>query len=100
MIKLSDLAAIGPKANVIQIVPPRHVYKPAVLREKDAGDHELVTRPLASPTGPHGAKGFRNRGGSQIKNPNVTNVYLGTFWGDRNFVEGDRKSTRLNSSHM
>jgi hypothetical protein len=92
IVKRADLLAIGPKANVIQIVPPKHVYRPAVIREADAGDHELVTRPLASPTGPGGAAGFRNRGGSQIVNPNVVNVYLGPFWGDRNFAEGFSKA--------
>ena len=89
---MSDLRAIGPKANVIQIVPPKDVYRPAVIGEADAGDHELVTRPLASPTGPHGAKGFHNRAGSTIQQPGVFNIYLGAFWGDQGFVEGFSKA--------
>jgi hypothetical protein len=71
----------------MQIVPPRHSVRQAHLRKSDSGNHELVTRPLASPTGPGGAKGFKNRAGSQIKAPEVTNVYMGPFWGDKAFVE-------------
>jgi hypothetical protein len=55
-------------------------------------DHDLVTRPLDCPTGPGGATGFENRAGSQIAVPEVTNVYLGTFWGDRGFVDGFGKA--------
>jgi hypothetical protein len=46
---------------------------------RDVG-HELFVHPLESPTGPHGAKNFRNVAGSQIAVPHVTNVYLGEFW--------------------
>ena len=77
---------------MIQIVAPRHVYRPGYLRAEDRDNEELLTRPLASPTGPGGAKRFRNRGGSQIATPHVTNVYLGDFWGDRNFFEGFSKA--------
>jgi hypothetical protein len=63
---LQQLQRVGPRPNVIQIVPSRHVYRPAYLRAADREDHELVTSPLASPTGPGGAAGFRNRAGSQI----------------------------------
>ncbi len=51
-----------------------------------------MTNPLASPTGPGGAAGFSNRAGSQIAVPEVTNIYLGQFWGDRDFVEGFSKA--------
>jgi len=83
------LRRIGRRPNVIQIVPPRHVVRPSYLREED---HDLVDRPLASPTGPGGAAGFSNRAGSQIAVPEVTNIYLGGFWGDRSFVEGFSKA--------
>jgi hypothetical protein len=68
------LRRIGRRPNVIQIVPPRHVVRPSYVREED---HDLVDRPLASPTGPGGAAGFQNRAGSQIAVPKVTNIYLG-----------------------
>ena len=87
-ITLEKLRSVGPKPHVIQIVPPKQAVRPAILRAAEMGDHELVSRPLASPTGPGGAAGFRNRAGSTIANPEVTNVYLGPFWGDRNFIEG------------
>lgn len=90
---LRKLTEIGPRPNVIQIVPPRNVMRPSVRRESDPDDmHDLVVHPLASPTGPGGAKGFRNRAGSTIKNPQVMNVYLGPFWGDQAFVEGFSKA--------
>ena len=91
---LGDLRKIGPRhPKVIQIVPPRHVVRPRIVHEDDDDDsHELVTRPLASPTGPGGAAGFINRGGSQIAVPHVTNVYLGPFWGDRDLVESFSKA--------
>ena len=89
---LDELRLIGPHPNVIQIVAPRHVYRPGYLRAEDRDNEELLTRPLASSTGPGGAKRFRNRGGSQIATPHVTNVYLGDFWGDRNFFEGFSKA--------
>jgi hypothetical protein len=66
------------------------------MRESESGDYELVTRPLASPTGPGGAAGFKNVAGSQIAVPEVTNVYLGSFWGDRSFVEGFSKAVLEN----
>ncbi len=83
------LRRIGQRPGVIQIVPPRHVVKPTLLH---AEDHDLVDRPLSSPTGPGGAQGFSNRNGSQIVVPAVTNIYLGQFWGDRNFVDGFSKA--------
>ena len=83
---LEDLRRIGSRRGVIQIVPPRHVTRPRLVHDDE--DHELVNRPLASPTGPGGAAGFHNVGGRQIAIPNVTNVYLGPFWGDQGFVEG------------
>ncbi len=89
---LADLRRVGPRPNVLQIVPPRHVLRPAYLRAEERADHELVTRPLASPTGPGGAGGFRNRAGSQIPAPQTMNVYLGDFWGDRGFLEGFSKA--------
>ena len=87
---MGQLCSIGKRPNVMQIVPPRHVMRSPVLHEDD--DHELVNNPLASPTGPGGAAGFSNRGGSQLAVPLVTNIYLGPFWGDRNFVEGFSKA--------
>jgi hypothetical protein len=68
-------AAIGGRPGVVQVAVPR--------------PSEMVTNPLATPTGPGQANGFRNCGGSQIALPQVTNVYLGAFWGgDRTFFEG------------
>ena len=48
---LDELRLIGPHPNVIQIVAPRHVYRPGYLRAEDRDNEELLTRPLASPTG-------------------------------------------------
>ena len=66
---------------MLQIVPPRNAWRHSVAEEvlEDVG-HELFVHPLESPTGPHGAKNFRNVAGSQIAVPHVTNVYLGEFW--------------------
>jgi len=89
---VEDLRRIGPRQNALQIVPPRTVMRPVIVRDDDEGSHELVANPLASPTGPGGAAGFQNRAGSQIAQPAVTNVYLGQFWGDRSFVEGFSKA--------
>ena len=83
---------IGRRKGVIQIVPPRQSVRQAYLRKADQGDHELVTRPLASPTGPGGAAGFKNVAGSQIAVPEVTNIYMGPFWDDQAFVEGFSKA--------
>lgn len=94
--RLEKLRRIGRRESVMQIVPPRRVMKPAYLREADLGDHELVTRPLASPTGPGGAAAFRNVAGSQIATPEVTNIYLGPFWGDQAFLEGFSKAVVQN----
>jgi hypothetical protein len=88
-ISRQTLLGIGSRPGVIQIVPPRHVMRPSFLHEED---HDLLSQPLASPTGPGGAKGFRNRAGSQIAVPEVTNIYMGPFWGDQNFVEGFSKA--------
>jgi hypothetical protein len=82
-----DLRAIGPRKGVVQIVPTRSAVRPAYLRQQESQDQELVVRPLSSPTGPGGAKGFHNVAGSQIAVPEVTNIYLGPFWADRAFVE-------------
>ncbi|HEX4756520.1 MAG TPA: hypothetical protein VH308_01010 [Terracidiphilus sp.] len=87
---------IGPRKGVIQITPPRETVKGSYLRQDDLGDHELVTRPLASPTGPGGAAGFHNVAGSQIAVPEVTNIYLGPFWGDQNLVENFSKAVLEN----
>src|SRR5262249_31865388 len=84
---MDRLRQVAPRLGALQIVPPRHVYRPAHLRREEKENHELVTNPLASPTAPGGAHGFRNRAGSQIPTPRVTNVYLGPFWGDRAFLE-------------
>jgi hypothetical protein len=83
-----DLRKIGKRPNVIQIVPPRHVVRPVYLSRTEKDDHELVTRPLASPTGPGAAAGFQNVAGSQIAAPVTMNIYMGPFWGDQGFVEG------------
>jgi hypothetical protein len=87
-----SLRDIGRRPNVMQIVPPRDVVRPAYVREAEDEDHELINRPLASPTGPGSAAGWRNVAGSQIAVPKVTNIYMGTFWGDRAFVEGFSKA--------
>jgi len=79
------LRGMGSRKNVMQIVPPQHVMKPAYLHDDT---RDLVTNPLASPTGPGGAAGFQNRNGSQLAVPEVTNIYMGQFWGDRAFVDG------------
>ncbi len=90
---IQGLRDIGRRPNVIQIAPPRGVMRPSVRREKDPADlHDLVVHPLASPTGPGAAKGFHNIAGSTIQNPQVTNIYLGPFWGDQGFVEGFSKA--------
>ena len=89
---IEDLRAIGSRKDVVQIAAPRHVYRAAYLRPEESQNHELVTQPLASPTGPGGAKGFRNRHGSQLHSPQVTNVYLGPYWGDKAFLEGFSKA--------
>jgi hypothetical protein len=89
---LAAIRAVGSRKRAVQIVPPRHLYRPTYLTAAEAGDHELVTQPLASPTGPGGAAGFRNRNGSQIPVPQVTNIYLGPYWGDRAFLEGFSKA--------
>jgi hypothetical protein len=84
---MERLRRIGARKGVIQIVPPRTDVRPAYIREDEDLDHELLTRPLASPTGPGGAAGFSNRHQSQIAVPEVHNIYMGTFWGDQAFVE-------------
>jgi hypothetical protein len=88
-ITMDRLRRIGRRSKVIQIVPPRHVVKPSYLHK---GEQDLASRPLASPTGPGGAQGFQNVAGSQIAVPEVTNIYLGPFWGDRTLVEGFSKA--------
>ena len=79
-----DLRKIGRYGGVVQIAQSKSVIHST---DSDQEGHELVTEPLVSPTGPGGAAGFRNRNGSQIAKPEVTNVYLGPFWGDRTFVD-------------
>lgn len=83
------LCHIGDRPGVMQIVPVRTVMRPIVLH---GDEQKLSGRPLATPTGPGGAAGFRNRAGSQIAVPEVTNIYLGPFWADRSFVEGFSKA--------
>jgi hypothetical protein len=73
----------------MQIVPPRHVMRPHLTHE---GEDRIARKPLATPTGPGGVPGFRNRSGSQIASVEVTNIYMGAFWGDRDFVEGFSKA--------
>ena len=93
---MDALRKIGPRSGVVQIVAPRHVYRPSYLRAENQGDHALVSNPLASPRGPGGAPGFRNRAGSQIATPRVTNVYMGPFSADRDFFEGFSKAVVTN----
>ncbi len=88
----SAVRRIGGRKGVIQIVPPRHSVRQTYLHKSDASDKELLTRPFASPTGPGGAAGFHNVAGSQLAVPEVTNIYMGPFWGDQNFVEGFSKA--------
>jgi hypothetical protein len=87
-----QLRDIGRRPNVMQIVPPLSAVRPAYLREEESQDDDLVTRPLDSPTGPGGAAGFHNVAGSQLAVPEITNIYMGTFWGDQNFIEGFSKA--------
>ena len=89
-ISKSQLCKIG-RRPVMQIVPTKKVVRPAVLAHK-RDIETLGGLPLATPTGPGGAAGFRNRGGSQIANPQVTNVYLGPFWDDTTVVEAFSKA--------
>src|SRR5271165_416348 len=84
--RMEKLRRIGARRGVVQIVPTRSAVGPAYVRESDK-DHELVNRPLASPTGPGGAAGFSNRDHSQIAVPEVHNIYMGPFWDDQSFVE-------------
>lgn len=74
---------------MIHIVPPRHLVRPSYVRAEDS---ELADRPLSSPTGPGGAEGFHNVANSQIAVPQVTNIYLGPFWADRDLLEGFSKA--------
>ncbi|HSM87086.1 MAG TPA: hypothetical protein VLT16_13085 [Candidatus Limnocylindrales bacterium] len=87
---MEDLCNIGRRPNVMQIVPTRHVMRFGLVHEDQ--DQSMAKNPLASPTGPGGAAGFRNRAGSQIAVPQVTNIYMGEFWGDRNLVEAFSKA--------
>lgn len=89
-----DYRSIGPRQNVLQIVPPRHAmrYSARGLEPEAPESHELLTQPLEAPTGPWGSSGFRNRAGSQIAVPCVSNVYLGEFWGDQTHVEAFSKA--------
>jgi len=84
----AELRAIG-RRPVLQIVPTRDAMRPAHLHGDET---ELAERPFATPTGPGGAQNFHNVAGSQIADPQVTNIYLGTFWGDRTFLEGFSKA--------
>jgi hypothetical protein len=93
---IEGLRRIGSRPNVVQIVPPRQVFRPAYLRAADRNDNELITRPLSSPTGPGGAAGFKNRAGSQIASPKTTNIYMGPFWGNKPFFEGFCKAIAEN----
>src|SRR5262245_24975531 len=76
-----DLKKVGPRPNVIQIVPPVQMVRPSAALFEDQ-NRDLINRPIEAPTGPQGAKGFRNRAGSQIPVPHVMNVYMGPFWDD------------------
>jgi hypothetical protein len=89
-----DLRSVGPRQNVLQIAPPRHLVRSSVasLQAEAPESHELITQPLESPTGPGGASGFRNRAGSQIAIPAVSNVYLGPFWDDQDHLEAFSKA--------
>lgn len=88
---LQDMFTCADGSAVLQIVPPMHVYRPAYV-PADSGNHELLSQPLASPTGPGGAPGFSNRGGSQLAVPQVVNVYLGPYWGDKALLESFSKA--------
>ncbi len=80
-----QLKKIGRRKAVMQIVPSIHdVRSCSIHRDQDKD----IVQPFASPTGPGGAPGFHNVAGSQIPVPAVTNIYMGPFWGDQNFVEG------------
>ncbi len=87
-----DFARIGSRPGIMQIVPPRRAVRSAILHPRDRDFATSLLLPFAAPTGPGGAPGFHNVAGSQIAVPQVTNVYLGAFWGDRAFVEGFSKA--------
>jgi hypothetical protein len=57
---LEVLRKIGSRRNVMQIVPPRHVYRSSHVRpeEEESGDHELMSGALKSPTGPGAPTGL------------------------------------------
>ena len=75
---IHDMRGIGRRPNVLQIVPPRTVMRPRIVHGDEAEqDHELLSQPLTSPTGPGGAAGFQNVAGSQIPVPEVTNISYG-----------------------
>lgn len=84
---LFDLRRVGPRQNVMQIVPPRGSIRHSVRSERPVEELELLTQSLEAPTGPLGARNFRNVAGSQIAVPHVTNLYLGQFWGDQKRFE-------------
>ena len=87
---MQELLQMGSRKEAIQVVPTRDAVRPFLIHPSDTP--ALKNRPLASPTGPGGAPGFTNHGGSQIPVPETTNIYMGTFWGDQNFVEGFSKA--------
>ena len=89
---LNDLRRIGRRPETIHIVPTRDQVRPAYVHPTDPDAAQLLTRPLASPTGPGGAPGFHNVAGSQIAQPEVTNIYMGPFWGDQAVLEGFSKA--------
>ena len=85
------LTRIGARPGVVQIVPTKKDVRPAVLHRADRGT-SIENLPFASPTGPGGAPGFHNVAGSQIANPQVTNVYLGPFFADQTVLEAFSKA--------
>ncbi|MGP0092750.1 MAG: hypothetical protein ACLPKB_22840 [Xanthobacteraceae bacterium] len=68
------------------------MYRHAYAAKHERINVELDTAPLTSPTGPNGAPGFHNVAGSQITVPQVTNVYVGAFWGDQSILESFSKA--------
>lgn len=80
---LQTFRKLGSRPGAVQIVPCTQDVQCCSVHRTGMAE----TLAFSSPTGPGGAPGFHNVAGSQIAVPEVTNIYMGPFWGDQNFVE-------------